>query len=113
MEQQIQTQNGIKSPVLKCTTAIGAAGGANSGIAAEAKAHLLEQASQYPDWFASLMSLPWGSIASMAAAVYTCALLGEWVWKKLVFPSLIHIGLMEKEHRLTQEEWDALYRKRK
>lgn len=112
MEQPTQLQTGIKSPVLKCTTAIGAAGGANSGIASEAKAHLLEQAQQYPDWFTAVMSLPWGSIASMAAAVYTCALLSEWIWKKILSKALVRVGIIEEDHRLTKEEWEAIQRGR-
>lgn len=34
-------------------------------------------------WGAALGLKSWGDVASFLAALYTAALLGEWLWKKL------------------------------
>lgn len=97
----------IKSPIVKSATAITAAAGANSGVAGEFKADLVTQAAvgNVPDILVPLLSLPWGHIASMAAALYTTALLVEWIWKKPLRWLLVKAGLREDVKRYTHEEW--------
>lgn len=97
----------IKSPVIKAGTAIAAAGGANSGIASDVKQDLIQQALtlQLPDWIQLLLTLPWGSIASMAAAMYTTALFLEWFWKKPVCWVLVKAGIRKPITRYSAEEW--------
>ncbi len=98
---------GIKYPILKCATAISAAAGANSGLAQSATDAVVNHMTPtpYPDWFVGLMALPWASLASMAAAVYTCVMLGEWLWKKPVTYLLVRFGWMTPGRRMTAQEW--------
>lgn len=102
-----QVTERIKSPIVKAGTAIAAAGGANTGIAQDAKQDLIQQALtlQLPDWFQLILTLPWGHIASMAAAMYTTALFLEWVWKKPVCWVLVKAGVRKPVTRYTAEEW--------
>lgn len=99
--------NAIKAPLVKSCTAITAAAGANSGVASELKTDLIVQAStgNIPDMLIPLLSLPWGHIASMCAALYTSALLLEWVWKKPLRWVLVKAGLRQDVKRLTHDEW--------
>lgn len=113
MDPNSTNQPSIKSPILKCTTAIGAAGGANSGLAETASNQLLGDSVQYPDWFNLLMALPWGSIASMCAAIYTLALLSEWFWKRILSPVLVRVGLRDPQRHMSAEEWAKMYKSSK
>lgn len=100
-------QNAIKAPLMKSCTAITAAAGANSGVAGEFKTELIGQVSTgaIPDMLLPLLSLPWEHIASMCAALYTSALLMEWIWKKPLRWALVKAGLREDVKRMTKEEW--------
>lgn len=31
----------------------------------------------------------WSDFAAMAATIYTCILIGEWVWKRLIKPGML------------------------
>lgn len=57
-------QASVRHPVIKCATAWSCAGGANVAEAA---------ASAPPDTWAWLHAVPWGSLASLAAFVYSVA----------------------------------------
>lgn len=98
----------IRLPVVKCTTAIAAAGGANTASAEAMHDQLMMHAAQStsaPEWLLAMLSLPWGHIASMCAAVYTTVLLLEWIWKKPMHWAFVKIGWKEPTVRYTQEEW--------
>ncbi len=41
----------------------------------------------------------WAEAASFAAFVYTCALLGEWLWKKLIRPFCERRGWVTRRQR--------------
>jgi hypothetical protein len=41
----------------------------------------------------------------MAAALYTTALMAEWLWKKPIRWALIKVGLRKQQVRFTYEEW--------
>lgn len=101
----------IKAPVIKSGTAITAAIGANTGLAGNAAASVaksLALSSHNPDLFWFMMSLPWGQIASMVAALYTLALLAEWLWKKPLRALLVLLKIRSPVKRYTKEEWCKL-----
>lgn len=102
----------IKSPVVKSATAIAAAGGANTTAAVDAKVQLAQhaQAFPYPESLNILLALPWGHIASMCAAMYTTALLLEWLWKKPIRWVLVSMRLRKADRVVTDEEWEILKR---
>ncbi len=107
-------ENVIRSPVIKSATAITAAVGANTGTAgniAEAAATSVATTVGNPDWFWLAVSLPWAQIASMVAAMYTMALLSEWVWKKPLHWVLVRVGVKEPTVKLTATEWAKLHEK--
>lgn len=95
----------IKLPVVKCATAIAAAGGANSAPAEVMHQQLMTQSANAPEWMLAMLSLPWGHLASMCAAVYTTVLLLEWMWKKPLHWCFVKIGWKKPTVKFTQEEW--------
>ena len=74
----------ISMPITKAGTAIGAAAAAKAEVAEQVARHATSN-STYETWMA-INSIPWGTIASMAAAAYTLLLITEWFWKKLWRP---------------------------
>lgn len=111
MTQQQSTITGIQHPLAKSATAIGAAGAANSGYAetvATKVATSVAQEMHNPDVFWAIVSLPWGTIASMAAAFYTTMLCLEWLWKKPVKSILIFFKVIKPETKLTVTQWAEL-----
>lgn len=104
---QLCETNDIKFPVVKCGTAIAAAGTANTTAAGSFQQQLVEQATYAasPEWLLAMLNLPWGHIASMIAAFYTGALLLEWFWKKPLHWLLVKAGWKQPKVAYTEEEW--------
>lgn len=98
----------INMPVAKAASAITAAVTATSDVP-----HQVVQAAtatwSYNAWLA-VNSIPWGTLASIAATIYTLILIGEWFWKKLWRPFFERTGWIKKRrHRvLTLSEFQAL-----
>ncbi len=73
----------ISMPIVKAGSALAAA--------AAAKADVVEQftqtatASYSPSW-ATVNAIPWGTIASIMAVIYTLLLIAEWLWKRVIRP---------------------------
>lgn len=71
----------IKMPVVKASTAM--------GLAAAAKVDAIAKAAtsnaSYATWV-WVNSIPWATIASIVAVVYTSLLICEWLWKKIIRP---------------------------
>lgn len=97
----------ISMPLAKASSAI--------TVAAAAKADVAEQvvqaatANASPGTWAAMNAIPWGNIASMAAAAYTLLLITEWFWKKLWRPFLERRGWIKRQKRrvITVEEYVA------
>lgn len=92
----------INQPLVKGATAVTAALASNSDVAKDVAvtvATSLVQSKADPGWFWFVVSVPWASIASLLAALYTSALLAEWLWKKAIKPLCIHVGWMEAPTR--------------
>lgn len=100
----------ISMPIAKASSAI--------TVAAAAKADVADQAVQaatagmsYSNW-AAINAIPWGTIASIVAVLYTTLLISEWFWKKLWRPLAERRGwLKPKKNRImTIEEYNAYLR---
>lgn len=90
----------INRPFAKVCAAWGCAGGARVAEAATA--------AQADSWV-WLHSVPWSTLASFAAFVYTLALTCEWAWKKLLRPFAERRGWLNRRSRkVTESEWAAL-----
>jgi len=74
----------IKMPVIKASSAIALAAGAQAD-AADKIAQAASSNASYATWV-WVNSIPWGTIASIVAAIYTSLLICEWLWKKIVRP---------------------------
>lgn len=98
----------ISMPVTKAVSAITVAAAAKADVA-ETVARAAVQDATYSTW-ATVMSIPWSTIASFVAAVYTLLLISEWFWKKLWRPLLERRGIIERRKHfiLTDSEWAAL-----
>jgi len=73
----------ISMPVVKAGSALAAA--------AAAKADVVDRISPVvsgpgPDAWAAVNAIPWGTVASIVAVIYTLLLTAEWLWKKVVRP---------------------------
>ncbi len=74
----------ISMPVVKAGSALAAA--------AAAKADVVDRISPAaasgpgPDAWAAVNAIPWGTVASIVAVIYTLLLTAEWLWKKVVRP---------------------------
>lgn len=101
----------IKAPVVKATTALGAAGAANTSFAenvATEAARVAADQMQNPELFWAIMALPWGTFAQMAAAFYTAFLMLEWMWKKICKPVAVYFKWIKPEKKLTVTQWAEL-----
>lgn len=101
----------IKSPVIKATTALGAAGAANTSFAENIATGVATAAAEKmhnPEIFWAIMGLPWGTIAQMAAAFYSIMLCIEWLWKKIFKNVFIYFGWVKPERKLTVTQWAEL-----
>lgn len=74
----------IKMPVVKASTAMGLAAAAKVD-AADAIAKAATTNASYDTWV-WVNSVPWATIASLVAVVYTSLLICEWLWKKIIRP---------------------------
>lgn len=99
--------NDISMPFAKASSAIAAAVAAKAEVveqlATSATAH-----SSHQTWSA-VNAIPWGTIASIAAAVYSLLLITEWFWKKLWRPFFERRGWLPRTRRrvITVEEYEA------
>ncbi|RZL86576.1 MAG: hypothetical protein EOP82_29425 [Variovorax sp.] len=104
----------IKAPLVKSTTAIAAAIGANTEAAGQAATSVVEAIAPTSDpvWYWFIVSLPWDKIASFVAAVYTMMLASEWLFKKIwrawLRPMAVRRGWAPGEPLLTRSQWLAL-----
>ena len=97
----------INAPVAKAASAITAAAVAKADVADQV-VQAATTTSNYETWIA-INSIPWGTVASIAAALYSGLLITEWFWKKLWRPMLEKQGwIKRKRHRIiTVEEYEA------
>lgn len=103
-----QSASEISMPVAKAATAIAAAATAKADVAD----HMVQAATanaNYATW-SVINAIPWGTIASILAGLYTFLLMGEWFWKKFWRPTLERLGWIKAKRRtvLTESEWAEL-----
>lgn len=98
----------ISMPVAKAASAITVAAAAKTEVA-ETVVYAAVQNASDSTWLL-VMSVPWGTIASIFAASYTFILISEWWWKKLWRPLAESRGWIKprKRYVLTEEEWDSM-----
>lgn len=98
----------ISMPVAKAGTAIAAAVTANTELPEDVARLLVKGATD--STLHIVMNIPWGTVASIAAATYTFLLIGEWWWKKLWRPAFEAFGWIKprKRYVLTEAEWDEV-----
>jgi hypothetical protein len=97
----------ISMPFAKAGTAITAAAAAKADVAD--KVAMAASANASPDTWMIVNSIPWGTVASMAAAAYTLLLITEWFWKKLWRPFFESRGWLKAKRRrvITVEEYES------
>lgn len=96
----------IAHPVIKTCVAWGCAAAAKV-----AEAGTVMQTDSSWHW---LNALPWGDLAQVAAFLGSAAVLGEWVWKKIVRPLGERIGWVKPRRReITESEWADMRPRRK
>ena len=97
----------ISMPLAKASSAITVAAAAKADVADKIARSATENVS--PDMWAAVNSIPWGTIASMAAAAYTLLLITEWFWKKLWRPFFESRGWLKPRKRrvITVEEYES------
>lgn len=97
----------ISMPVAKAASAITAAVVAKADVADQV-VQAATNTSNYETWMA-INSIPWGTVASIAAALYSLLLISEWFWKKLWRPFFERRGWIKPiRHRIiTIEEYEA------
>ena len=97
----------ISMPMAKAASAITAAAVAKTDVA-ESVVKAATATSSYETWIA-INAVPWGTVASIAAALYSLLLISEWFWKKLWRPFFESRGwLKPMRHRIiTVEEYQA------
>lgn len=52
-------------------------------------------------------TLSWGDLAAMLAAVYSVILIGEWVWRRLMRPTLQNFGVVKPRRPQPQPPADT------
>lgn len=99
--------NDISMPIAKASSAIAAAVATKSDVAEKVVAVMVPPSSDPA--LILVLALPWGTIAQMAAALYTMLLMGEWFWKKLWRPLAERRGWVKPlRHRIiTVEEYEV------
>jgi len=110
MDRAASTATEISMPFAKASSAITVAAAAKADVADQV-VQAATAGSSYTTW-AAINAIPWGTIASIVAAVYTTLLITEWFWKKLWRPLAERQGwLKPKPHRImTVQEYDAYVR---
>ena len=105
--QAVLMSTDINMPILKAGSAITAAVVAKADVADQV-AQAATATSNYETWIA-INSIPWGTIAAIAAGFYSFLLITEWWWKKLWRPFFeSRKWIKPKRHRIiTVEEYDA------
>lgn len=97
----------ISMPIAKASSAITVAAAAKADVAGQ----VVQQATANADYstWATVNAIPWGTIASMAAAAYTLLLITEWFWKKLWRPFFESRGWLKAKKRrvITVEEYES------
>lgn len=88
----------IKMPVVKAVSAVSLATAAKVD-AADALAKVATENASYATWL-WVNSIPWGTIASIVAALYTSLLICEWFWKKLWRPAFERWGWIKPRKKL-------------
>ena len=98
----------IKMPVVKAVSAVSLATAAKVD-AADALAKVATENASYATWL-WVNSIPWGTIASIVAALYTSLLICEWFWKKLWRPAFERWGWVKprKRYIITPQEFNAM-----
>lgn len=98
----------ISMPIAKATSAITVAAAAQSDVA-DMAARELTKNSTYETWM-YVNSIPWGTVASIVAVVYTCLLIAEWFWKKLWRPLLERKGWIKprRPRIITLREYEEM-----
>lgn len=96
----------IHQPIIKATSAITAAVVSQADVADQVAQSAAADAN-YSTWLL-VASVPWSTIASIAATLYTALLISEWVWKKIVRPFCVGRGWLKPiRHRIISvEEYD-------
>ncbi len=97
----------ISMPLAKASSAITVAAAAKADVADQIAMAATANAS--PSTWVAVNAIPWGTIASMAAAAYTLLLITEWFWKKLWRPFFENRGWIKRQKRrvITVEEYEA------
>lgn len=97
----------ISMPIAKAASAVTVTVAAQTS-APESIAQSLVQGANDGVWYV-VMSVPWGTVASIFAASYSLILISEWWWKKLWRPLAESRGWIKprKRYVLTEEEWQA------
>lgn len=98
----------ISMPIAKATSAITVAAAAQTDVA-DMAARELTKNSTFETWM-WVNSIPWGTVASIVAVVYTCLLIFEWFWKKLWRPVFERKGWIKprKRYIITAQEYNAM-----
>ncbi len=98
----------ISMPVAKAASAITAAAAAQTDVA-EQVARSATANSSFETWM-YVNSIPWGTVASIVAVVYTCLLIAEWFWKKLWRPLLERKGWIKprRPRIITLREYEEM-----
>ena len=98
----------ISMPIAKAASAVTVTVAAQTS-APESIAQSLVQGANDGVWYV-VMSVPWGTVASIFAASYSLILISEWWWKKLWRPLAESRGWIKprKRYVLTEAEWDSM-----
>lgn len=110
MDRAASTASEISMPFAKASSAITVAAAAKADVADQV-VQAATAGSNYTTW-AAINAIPWGTIASIVAAVYTTLLITEWFWKKLWRPLAERQGWLQpkKPRIMTVQEYDAYIR---
>lgn len=87
----------ISMPVAKAASGLAAAAAAKADVADQIAMQAVSGAS-WSTW-QTVNAIPWGTIASLVAALYTMLLISEWFWKKLWRPLLERRGWIKAKKR--------------
>lgn len=95
----------ISMPIAKASSAIAAAAATKADTADQVIAAVLPVSDE--PVMILILTLPWATIAQIAAALYTMLLISEWFWKKLWRPFFERRGWLQPLRRriITVEEY--------
>jgi hypothetical protein len=93
----------ISNPVAKAVSAITAATVSSTNVVGQVAESAAAGAS-YSTW-ALVNAIPWSTIASIVATLYTSLLTAEWAWKKVWRPFFVRRGWVKPlRHRIISVE---------